>query len=492
MDFTSTWFILVLTFVGGVVAVLADWLGRKLGKRKLRLGKLRPRHTAILLTGVSGALVTIITIVLVAVFSAEVRQLLIEGREAVKNAQKDKKAIELLRSELSDLSITKNESQSQLRGTQQTLSAATKDIEYRKTELARLQIEFDRDKAAFGRQSASYQGKLKGLEGLMTKREEALAKLTASLKKADSLYKQLDAVYKGLESNYRGLQANYKSLDAQRGELDEQNAKLDEQNQKLTDSNAKLNSESERLTKESNALREDIAQQQTELQVLNIKFENASTSAVSARTAPIAFERGEEFERREVSDILTLDDALAVIRAALAKANFVVNQRSNLRPFLYQAVDPKTGNEIGGAERQVLLARRLLAVRGQAVVVVSSLLNSFVNDPSVALDINIYPNPVVFQQGQVLGEARVDGGLAESRIVQQITDLLQTTVRQKAMDAKMIPNGVRNSTFGRIDPDETIRIVTQIKEFGRAVRLQALAKESTRAAGPLNIEFRVR
>ncbi len=488
MDFTSSWFILVLTLVGGVVAVFADSLGRRLGKRKLRLGKLRPRHTAILLTGVSGALVTIITITLVAVFSAEVRQLLIEGREAVKNAQRSKGELEKLRAQLSDLSVLKNDSNEQLRKKQAQLGSANNDLEKRRVEIVQLKGTFERDKLQFSRQSAAFQGRLVKLERLMKDRESALRKLTASMDQADKIYKQLDAVYKGLEANYKTLQANFKAQSDMNGELDDRNAELDKSNEKLAQDNEKLNAEGKRLAEQSNDLNRLITTQQTKLSLIE---ENFKTESVNTRLRPVTFEMGEEFTRREVADILTLDDARETVRQALASARGRVDQRSGMGAFLFYSTDEK-GVAITEQQHRENLARKLLQIRGQSVVVVSALINVFTNDQSVPLDVNIYANPVVFQQGQVLGETRVDGGLAESRIVQQITDLLQTTVRQKAMDAKMIPNGIRNSTFGNIDPDETIRIVTQIKEFGRAVRLQVLAKDSTRAAGPLNIEFRVR
>jgi uncharacterized protein (DUF3084 family) len=181
-----------------------------------------------------------------------------------------------------------------------------------------------------------------------------------------------------------------------------------------------------------------------------------------------------------------MDDVRSAIRNAMTTAKSEVERRAGMDSFLYF---PEGSTELQYREE---LAKKLLGARGPSVIVVSSLANVFANDQKVALDINAYPNPIVFKRGEVLGETRVDGSQPEGKIVQQITELLQTTVRQKAMEAKMIPSGERNSTFGNIDPSETIRIVSQIKAFGRSVRLQALAKEQTRAAGPLNIEFRVR
>src|SRR3954471_22386668 len=85
--------------LGGVIAYFADRLGRNLGKKRLSLFGLRPRHTAELLTVAAGALIPVITIVIVMVVSRDVREWLLNGpaivqqqRDAVKrldDAQKD-------------------------------------------------------------------------------------------------------------------------------------------------------------------------------------------------------------------------------------------------------------------------------------------------------------------------------------------------------------------------------------------------------------------
>ena len=54
--------ILVLVITGGAIAFIGDRLGSKVGKKKLSLFGLRPRHTSIIVTIVTGILITTTTL----------------------------------------------------------------------------------------------------------------------------------------------------------------------------------------------------------------------------------------------------------------------------------------------------------------------------------------------------------------------------------------------------------------------------------------------
>jgi len=50
--------ILVLAVVGGVIAFIGDRLGTRIGKKKLSIFGLRPRHTAVIVTIFTGICIT--------------------------------------------------------------------------------------------------------------------------------------------------------------------------------------------------------------------------------------------------------------------------------------------------------------------------------------------------------------------------------------------------------------------------------------------------
>ncbi|AIF53750.1 DUF3084 domain-containing protein [Pelosinus sp. UFO1] len=74
--------IAILTITGGAIAYIGDKLGTKVGKKKLSIFGLRPKHTSIIVTIITGILITASTIGVLALVSQDVRTALF-GMEAL-------------------------------------------------------------------------------------------------------------------------------------------------------------------------------------------------------------------------------------------------------------------------------------------------------------------------------------------------------------------------------------------------------------------------
>ena len=53
--------ITVLVITGGIIAFIGDRLGTKIGKKRLSIFGLRPRHTSIIITIFTGIVITTLT-----------------------------------------------------------------------------------------------------------------------------------------------------------------------------------------------------------------------------------------------------------------------------------------------------------------------------------------------------------------------------------------------------------------------------------------------
>ncbi|MBQ7317633.1 MAG: DUF3084 domain-containing protein, partial [Phascolarctobacterium sp.] len=51
-----------MAIVGGLIAYMADNMGSKIGKKRMSVFGLRPKHTSILLTVLSGMMISVLTI----------------------------------------------------------------------------------------------------------------------------------------------------------------------------------------------------------------------------------------------------------------------------------------------------------------------------------------------------------------------------------------------------------------------------------------------
>jgi uncharacterized protein (DUF3084 family) len=65
--------IVVLVLVSGLIAYIGDILGRRLGRKRVTLFGLRPRHTAIAISVVAGMVITLLTLLVAVAVSEDVR-----------------------------------------------------------------------------------------------------------------------------------------------------------------------------------------------------------------------------------------------------------------------------------------------------------------------------------------------------------------------------------------------------------------------------------
>lgn len=94
-------YILVAVIAAGI-AYLADHLGRQIGKRKMSVLRLRPRHTSILITTCTGAAIALITLTVFAFLSEPVRGLL-DGMEKLRSEEAELRLnIEILKRTLAE------------------------------------------------------------------------------------------------------------------------------------------------------------------------------------------------------------------------------------------------------------------------------------------------------------------------------------------------------------------------------------------------------
>jgi uncharacterized protein (DUF3084 family) len=76
------WFLIpTLILVSGLVAFVGNLVGRSIGRRRLAIFGLRPRHTAQLVTVITGMLITVVTLAVVLLVSNDARQALFHLQE---------------------------------------------------------------------------------------------------------------------------------------------------------------------------------------------------------------------------------------------------------------------------------------------------------------------------------------------------------------------------------------------------------------------------
>ena len=186
--------ILVLIVTGGVIAVIGDRVGTKVGKKRLSLFGLRPRHTSTIVTIVTGFVITTLTFGILAAASENVRTALFGMEQLNRSLQ---------------------ETEAKLKGASDDLAAARAE---------------------------------------QSKADKALADLKASVSSLEEEAQRLSDGNRALASENDALAAENDALAAKNIALDEMNHSLASENDALDAANGKLTASNEQLTADKKTL----------------------------------------------------------------------------------------------------------------------------------------------------------------------------------------------------------------------------------------------
>ena len=117
--------VVILIVIAGIIAYVGDYLGTKIGKRRLTLLGFRPHHTAIFITIISGILIALITFTVILSFSQEARTAFF--------------GLEKLRKELSQKSLQLEQKVEEINKIDIELSSAHANLEKARKEIAQLE-----------------------------------------------------------------------------------------------------------------------------------------------------------------------------------------------------------------------------------------------------------------------------------------------------------------------------------------------------------------
>lgn len=500
MDLVSLSTLTFLVVFAGFVAYWGDLIGRKLGKQRLKIGRLRPRHTAALMTGIFGMLATLLAILALFALSEPVRVWITEGNLAKSKLRIVEGQLDQRVQELSQQRQKLDQTSTDLAAQGKRLTEAQKKVRAAEASAADLR----RMTAELQGQGRRLRGELNAtLNSLRTTRQE----FTALRKQAEQTRRTNDqAIRFNAEISRQNLELD-QELQRKNTELGSLRQRIDGLNADIEALNKELKDANERATRELNGLRErvgaaqqELADSQEELTRRRAELEQLrrfiDTATTAARTRPMTFNRGDELARVVVGDRLSAAEAGRAFDEAVVLASRLAQEagagpQPGTREYAGLIEVQQDGQPVTPAQQRAVFVQRLVGKPEPHVLIVGAMLNSFEGE-FVPLAVTVRPNPLVYSAGQVIAETRVDGRLAQDVVLAAIDAFVTGTLGPKAVQDGLLPRLGRPAPLGEIEPNEVLRLVDEIRQTGRVIRVQFLAKADTRAADPLRLEFRLR
>jgi len=502
LDLLPLGFLLLVVVVSGGIAYAADNLGKKLGKKRLSLFGLRPRHTAALGTVLLGMAVSLLTIGLVAALSKDVRDWITKGSQALASLQKEQQQLQKVEqqrdgelADIGDLEKKINDRGQELKRVEDRLQTQIKglkgQIEPLETRLGALSTEI----ATKEGQLQAAQLKLAASEkSFLAKKAEAVV-LGGDLNKVDKRYNEalkqnqtLDAEIIGqitlIAGQKKDIQDREADLDDRKRELSRVTTALDEVNHQLGNQQYAYKT----LKSEFQSLGESYAKLKSDNDQLQAIF--ASSFAPSRELPPICLIH-QEICRLELPPGMPREDAERALNQLMEQAKLAAGKLGAHSQATYDVADLYTRPD-GTTPDQIkeLTIKQLTERRGESVLVAYAAMNTFLGEP-LPLDLGVFDNPLVYPRGQVVKDASIDGHQPREQILKQLNSFAQS-LKSKAKFDQMLPKLNDPESFGSLDAGQVLQLVEDIKAHDRPVKLVAIAKSNIRAADPLDVEFRVR
>ena len=496
-----------MILAGGVVAWIADKLGRTLGKKRLTLFGMRPRHTATTITVVAGMLIPLITVLFVTAVSSQARQWIIEGNDALR--QRDQ-----LRKDNSDLEAQKQLAGEELNG----IKKQKDDVEKQYHDVLN-QLKTVNDKltqaqtrlASVTKEVQVEQNQIRQLQLSLKSRQAALASAESKLKSASANLDSVSKQYSALNKQYTVLKTSYDEVYKQLQQANAEYLKVSTTNDQLTKLNTDLKASNDKASA-------DLEKTKGELEMTNLTLDAAKSDLAQAKAQYAEnLAKAAQYMNTQVGKVRLGHQTFAsgdeVARIAIPAGCDETEARGLLANLIAQAVEAAKARGAKPNEEKGLDAAALFAADDQGnpvptdmieeqiikgitnqnalVLVATCELNSYLGDP-VPIDVHPYNNPIIYKRSDKVAETMINGNQSVATIVQHISDFLTTTLKPKALKDGMIPVAGQEQTFGNVPLTDLIDLADQINNSGRPIRLTAYAANDTRAGDSLRLSFRWR
>jgi len=452
---TSAWILFGAIFLlGGIVAVLGDRLGTKIGKARLRLFNLRPRQTAMVITWFTGVLIAALTLGILFSLSKSLRRGIFELDDILKETRQ-------IKGELEQVSQEKLEVQQQLTQVKDEQVKASENLEVINLDFAQSQqkLEASSNRAKKLRQE---------LDNLLTKREQELKQLNSLKQQSQVLQGQLEQQNQVLtqkESRLQELEQQQQILQSQVQERDNSIAKLDEA---IVAAEVSLKLRTQRL-----------GELESQLDFLAQDVAVLEQSYQELREKKIAIVKGQVLSSAVVR-IIDPNAAKSAIDGLLRQANKNAVKATQFDSTTFQQRIVKiTSSQVKQLEQQI--------EDGQDYVLrILSAGNYVQGEKEVRVFADLALNKRVFKAGEEIATVSIDTRNVTRKEVQERLNWLLAVSKFRAQ---------RAGTLGEIEIgnnqiESIVGFINQVTKAEIPVsEIKAVVVENTFTAGPLKLNF---
>jgi len=483
----TTGYILIaaILILGGVIATVGDRIGTRVGKARLSLFKLRPKNTAVLITILTGGLISASTLGILfaadeglrkGVFELEdIQKDLRNKREQLKTAEAQKSQVE---KELSQARIEQTKAQQDLQAINKSLQAANAKQRETQAQLnltisrqAQTQAQLQRTQGRLNLVATQYQQARSELQNVYNQRKALQVAVEQLKAEQQRLYaeakKAIDEAKAAIIKRDREL-ANRQEIIEQR---DRKIAQLDKL---IQNRNLEIAAREQVIATRESRLKE-LERQQDFLEQEVARLEKYYQSYQDLRLGKLALVRGQVL----AGAVIQVNQAAAARQAVLQLLG-EANQNA-LFQLTEPGVTPENAEILRVTQERVEQLIKQISDGKEYVVRIFSAGNYVRGEKQIEFFADAARNILVFSGGEVLASTSADPKTMTSYQLRQRLDLLISASQFRARNAGIVEGVQVDGTF--------LRFINQLRQYDQPLDIKAIAAEDTYTAGPLRVKL---
>jgi uncharacterized protein (DUF3084 family) len=515
-----------LVILGGFLSYYGDLQGRRWGKKRVSLFGLRPKHTAILITSLTGAFIALLSILTVLIAAPALREVVLRGEMAIRENRKlnadliaDRAAYE---NELRRVRAEYRANQDELKSAQERLVALNNDLSAKQVDIQKAQgkvIALTNKNTQLEQRQAQLEEKLRQEQRQLAQLDRQNQRLAILNRKKNDDNIRAEAINKGLGQQNVALARTNLELEQESQELQEENDKLAQTNAQLKQEGSDLARRNEILLKTNGDLLTDNAKNQRLADDLNTKVreleleqdrlytqlagagQTFAQSFTALRQGKLILRSGSELARRLIPAHTRPEAVKRELLALLGEASATAQklgaaQGENGRAvaIVKKRVVSLTGVERTDEQDSLNALIEVLSGSDSDMVVLANAINNTVAGEQALIELTPRSARPILTKGQVIASRVINARQPVERIADDIVAFLQNDVRDAAIREGIIP---------QIDPEtgteqvgvavarDLVSLTDQVRRVGRTVRLEARAADALTSADRLRLSFRV-
>lgn len=448
--------ILSMIVFGGLLALLGDRVGMKVGKKRLSIFGLRPKYTSMIITVLTGFFIAGLTLIILTMMSQYARTAIFSLRAIQDRLKSTTAKVNVLTGEIQRKETEYDLLTEKFQKVQDNLVEATTE---------RAKLEKQRDKLIAQRNQLTVQR-----DKLLTQRDDLVSqrnKLETQRTKLEAERAQVATQLNETRSQYQVASAN---LEHTTTELQFAQERLNN----LTAVNDDLKNQITSLTLQETRLNQQI--QNLEGWLKSLEDQNKKIS-----DKPVVLFVGEILVSKVVEPASTADKAFAdLVEPLLNAANKVALGRG-------ARISGKNNYGIRINPRRVSeVCAQLAQLKDKAVLRAVIDKNSVVGDPAI-VDLNLFPNQLLYKKGAAISAIEISRDQTESQLGDAILNLF-IAAYNKTIESGIITNDANLREL--ISISDIVTVINLIKEKTEGkVRVAVVAVNDTYRVSALRVKF---